>query len=119
MFKITLSDTEGRKFPDNKIDEGYLDDYEDSHISDLASTLGINATIGNGHFLLGNSGTSIDIKATWTQGTEGRREFERYVSDLIGYIKDALPSMAENYYNFYSHFVRDYEENGLKMPMWD
>lgn len=119
MYKITLSDTEGRKFPDNEIDEGYLDDYEDSHISDLASTLGINATIGDGHFHLGDSGTFIEIKFTGKQGAEGRREFEKYVSDLIGFIKDALPSMSGEYENFYRHFVKDYEENGLNMPMWD
>lgn len=119
MYKVSLSDTEGRKYPDNKKDEGFLDDYENTHIANLASAFGINAIIGDDHFRLGNSGTSIKISFTGAQDAEGRREFEKYVSDLIGIIKEALPSMSGKYKSFYDHFVKDYEENGLCMPMWD
>lgn len=121
MYKISLTDANGRQFPDkrkNGPDEDYLYDYEDSHIADLASMLGVNAMIGTSVFTLGNSNVAVKIECTGKKESEGRREFEQYVKDLIGFIQDALPSMDENYYDFFHHFVEDFEKNGLKMPMW-
>ena len=119
MYTISKTNKKGRLFPNDEIDEGYLYDYEDSHIANLTSTLGINATIGDNCFLLGDSGINVEIQFTGKKEEEGRREFEKYVDDLVGLIKQALPAMTENYYNFFSHFVEDYENNGLNMPMWD
>lgn len=116
MYIIRKTDKEGRVFPDNKIDEGWLDDYKDTYISNLASTIGINATIGDNILLLGNSGTNVEIEFINKPGEEGKRLFEQFVKDLIDLIKEALPSMAEPYFNFFNHFVKDYEENGLRMP---
>lgn len=118
MYKIIKNDT-GRVFPDNALDEGYLDDYIDSHISDLSSTLGVNSMLGNSFYRIGDSDICVRIIFTGTRDEPGRREFEQYVKDLTDLIREALPSMSEKYKNFYGHFVKDYEENGLNMPFWD
>lgn len=121
MYKITISEKDGRIFPDGDPDgrdENYLYDYEDSHIADLASTLGVNAVIGDSVFTLGDSNVTIKIEFTGKQGDPGMKEFEKYVKDLIEYIKTALPLMSEDYHIFYNHFIIDYEKNGLQMPHW-
>lgn len=121
MYKITISEKVGRVFPDDDPDgrdENYLHNYEDSHIADLASTLGVNAVIGDSVFTLGDSKITIKIEFTGKQGNPGMREFEKYVKDLIEYMKTALPLMSGDYRSFYDHFIKDYEKNGLQMPHW-
>ena len=121
MYIINKTSKIGRVFPDNSPkgsdegDEGFLYDFEDSHISDLASTFGISAMLGKNVLSLGDSGVCVEVIFTQKSGAEGKIEFEKYVKDFISITKEALPSMSKEYRDFYNHFVEDYEKNGLQM----
>lgn len=122
MYIINKTSKIGRIFPDNSPkgseegDEGYLYDYEDSHIADLTSTIGVNVMLGENIISLGNSSICVEINFTQKVGKEGQIEFEKYVDDFVSIVKEALPYMNNEYHNFYNHFVEDYEKNGLHMP---
>lgn len=122
MFIISKTSMVGSVFPDNSPigseygDEGYLYDYEDSQISDLVSTVGINAMLGKDIISIGDSGISVKISVTGKTGDDGLKEFEQYVLNFVSYIEEAIPNMSEDYAAFYNHFVKNYKENGLNMP---
>lgn len=121
MYIINKTSKVGRVFPDNtpkgseEGDEGYLYDFEDSHISDLTSTIGIHAMLGENILSLGDSGVCVEIVFTQKSGAEGKNQFEKYVNDFVSIAKEALSSMSEEYRIFYKHFIEDYEKNGLQM----
>ena len=43
-------------------------------------------------------------------------EFKESTKEFVGIISSELENMSEKERAFFSHFVRDFEENGVVMP---
>lgn len=109
---IKISNSTGAVFPD----DDYLDDYEDSHITDLISTLGIEVTIGNGLRKIGDSGISVEIQNFVFPGDVEYKHMKAATKEFVDIIRTALSTMSKKYADFYKHFLDDFEKNGFNMP---
>lgn len=99
-------------------DAEYLSNYQNSDISSLISTIGIEAMIGQSIREIGDSGIYVSILQTKKRGEEGINQLRDYTSSFISIIQEALPKMSKKYAEFYQHFLNDFQTNGLHMPMY-
>lgn len=117
MFMIRVKESDrkqGMQFPDFE-DMG---DYQDSHIADLISTLGVNAMMGQTEYEIGDSGIYITAEPTGHTGDPGIEDFKAASSEFLRLVKQALPKMGPEYQKLYTHFLDDYQKEGVCMPFY-
>lgn len=117
MVKIT--ETTATKAPWATVypNEEFLADYKDNDFASFASTLQIEAMVGNAYRRLGDSDVVVYVEETYHAQELGMEEFKEACKVLYEAAKKALPDMADRYKAFYQHFIDDFDANGLVMPM--
>ena len=90
------------------------EEYETYDIGSLVSTLLVIAMTGPNIFKIGRS--SVLFSETGNTGAKGLEEFKKSTKDFVEIISSELENMSEKEGIFYSHFVKDFEENGLVLP---
>ena len=115
MFKV-IRDTGnyGKEIMDPDV---FGEEYEEYDIASLVSTLLVIAMTGSNAFRIGLS--SVVFSETGKTGEEGMAEFKGSTKEFVGIITSEMGNMSEKERVFFSHFVRDFEENGIVMPFVD
>lgn len=112
MFKV-IRDTGnyGREIMDPDV---FGEEYEEYDIASLVSTLLVIAMTGSNVFRIGLS--SVVFSETGKTREEGMAEFKESTKEFVGIISSELGNMSEKERTFFSHFVKDFEENDVVMP---
>lgn len=114
MFKIKETSNAGILFPD---EENILN-YTEYDFASLISILGVYCITSGRYYKLGDSNITVEIIQTEKKNEEGIEEIKEYAVDLVKLIKKAIPQMSSIYAEYYDHYVKDFEKNGLKMPFY-
>lgn len=102
-------------FPDGEYLEGSQEGYD---FGSFLSTLSVNAMIGEQYFRLGDSSVCIEAEFTGNQFEAGMEEFKEAARAFVPLMEKALPEMGGAYAGCYQHYLDDFKENGLSMPMY-
>lgn len=114
MFKIMKNEVAtGMIYPDAE----FLADYKEYDFGSFISSIGMEAMLGKNTRQIGDSGIYVTIEITQKRNVEGIEQLKEYAVNFVSIIKEALPKMSKKYASFYQHFIDDYENNGLYMPM--
>ncbi len=98
-------------------DAGFLSNYKDSDFASFISTLQVDAILGMNIRRLGNSGVYISLTQTGNKEEKGIEELKQAAKIMLKLSKEAISSMTDEYVSFYLHFLDDFEQNGLIMPV--
>ena len=102
-------------FPDYE----YLNDYQNSDFGSLISSLMVNSIVGCPVSRIGNTSICVECSGEISKGDDGIEELKRNAVSFKELIVKALENgMESKYEKFYKHFLKDFEENGLHMPVY-
>ena len=115
MFRITeVTEATGKIYPE----EDFLEDYRSQNIAGLVSAMAFESMVGEEIMQLGDSGIFIQLRPTGHRGKKGLADLKEYTLKLVEIMKKSISSMSGKYADFYQHFMKDFDRNGLVMPSY-
>lgn len=94
-----------------------FEDFEEYDAAAFLSTLFVEATIGSRVWQIGDSGSHVEITMTESRGSEGMEEFIEAAKTFYEIVEEEIPQMSDKYKLLYQHYLKDFTENGLDMPV--
>lgn len=67
---------------------------------------------------IGDSGIYITAEPTGHTKDAGMEDFKAASSEFLRLVKQALPKMGQEYQKLYTHYLEDYQKEGVCMPFY-